>query len=130
MFSKRVSHTYELFILKICEIIYYIPRSFLLGHKNLLFVFPQVVLIAQSMDTVEREFEVRDKHIANLEAMLAKAESDLATANDVIKGQRMEIVQAMSTQKTLLMQYHESEIESKELHEFLQAEKYTLAGKF
>jgi hypothetical protein len=90
----------------------------------------QVMLIAQSMDTVEREFEVRDKHIANLEAMLVKAESDLATANDVIRGQRSEIVQAMSTQKTLLMQYHESEIESRELHEFLQAEKYTLAGKF
>jgi hypothetical protein len=88
------------------------------------------MLIAQSMDTVEREFEVRDKHIANLEAMLVKAESDLATANDVIRGQRSEIVQAMSTQKTLLMQYHESEIESRELHEFLQAEKYTLAGKF
>jgi hypothetical protein len=36
----------------------------------------------------------------------------------------------VALQKTLLMQYQESEIESKELHEFLQAEKYTLAGQY
>ena len=86
-------------------------------------------MIAQSMDSVEREFEVRDKHIQGLEAKLAKAEADLAAADDVIKAQRTEIVQAVALQKTLLMQYHESEIESNELHEFLQAEKYTLAGE-
>lgn len=86
------------------------------------------MLIAQSMDTVEREFEVRDGHIASLEAKLAKAEAELVSANDVIKCQRAEIVQALALQKTLLLQYQESEIESKELHEFLQAEKYTLAG--
>ena len=65
----------------------------------------QVLLIAQSMDSVEREFETRDKHISSLEAKLIKSEADLATANDVIKGQRVEIVQALSLQKTLLMQY-------------------------
>ena len=53
----------------------------------------------------EREFETRDKHISSLEAKLIKSEADLATANDVIKGQRVEIVQALSLQKTLLMQY-------------------------
>ena len=54
------------------------------------------------MDSVEREFETRDKHISSLEAKLIKSEADLATANDVIKGQRIEIVQALSLQKTLL----------------------------
>lgn len=86
-------------------------------------------MIAQSLDKVEREFEIRDQQIRVLEAKLVKAEGDLATANDVIASQKSDIAKAVALQRTLLMQYQESEIESKELHEFLQAEKYTLAGK-
>lgn len=87
----------------------------------------KVLLIARSMDTVEREFEQRDHHIATLESKLAKREAELQAANDVITEQKHKIEQSLILQKTLLMQYQESEIESKELHEFLQAEKYTLA---
>ena len=78
-------------------------------------------MIAQSLDKVEREFEIRDQQIRVLEAKLVKAEGDLATANDVIASQKSDIAKAVALQRTLLMQYQESEIESKELHEFLQA---------
>jgi hypothetical protein len=57
------------------------------------------MLIAQSMDSVEREFEVRDKHIQGLEAKLASTEADLAAANDVIRAQRSEIVQVSNVIK-------------------------------
>lgn len=81
------------------------------------------------MDTVEREFEQRDLHIAHLEAHLLKRDADLKCANDVIAGQKADLEKYASVQRTLVMQYQESQIESKELQEFLQAEKYTLAGR-
>lgn len=81
------------------------------------------------MDNVEKEFVQRDQHIAGLEATIAKRDAELKLANDLIEGQKGEMSKAMALQRTLLMQYQEAQIESKELQEFLQAEKYTLAGK-
>jgi len=80
------------------------------------------------MDNVEREFGQRDFQISNLEAKIMKREAELQMANDMIAGQRTDLEKLIIAHKTLMMQYQESQIESKELQEFLQAEKYTLAG--
>jgi len=80
------------------------------------------------MDNVEKEFVQRDQQIACLESTIAKRDAELKLSNNLIEGQKAEMEKAVALQRTLLMQYQEAQLESKELQEFLQAEKYTLAG--
>ena len=91
-------------------------------------------LIAQSMDCVEQQFESRDNNIASLEKRLEESgevavrlQSDLDAANEVIARLTVEAEKGMAQQKILLKQYQEAEMESRELQEFLQAEKMTLS---
>ena len=91
-------------------------------------------LIAQSMDCVEQQFESRDNNIASLERRLEESgevavrlQADLDAANEVIARLTVEAEKGMAQQKILLKQYQEAEMESRELQEFLQAEKMTLA---
>ena len=94
----------------------------------------KVRLIVASMDTVEREFETRDENIHALErdlidakVVISKMDQDLETADEVIKSLRGDLSKSTKAQKTLLSQYQEADAESRELQEFLQAEKMTLA---
>ena len=91
-------------------------------------------LIAQSMDCVEQQFESRDNNIASLERRLEESgdvavrlQADQDAANEVIARLTVEAEKGMAQQKILLKQYQEAEMESRELQEFLQAEKMTLS---
>ncbi len=97
------------------------------GHTN------KVKEIAESMDSVEREFEKRDASIYDLEGQvtnakskIAHAEAELVKASKVIESQRQELIQARKTQKALVQQCEHVEAESRELQEFLQIEKMAL----
>ena len=86
------------------------------------------------MDCVEQQFESRDNNIASLEKRLEESgevavrlQSDLDAANEVIARLTVEAEKGMAQQKILLKQYQEAEMESRELQEFLQAEKMTLS---
>ena len=57
----------------------------------------------------------------------ARLQADLDAANEVIAKLTVEAEKGMSQQKILLSQYQEAEMESRELQDFLQAEKMTLA---
>ena len=88
------------------------------------------------MDGVEKEFETRDAHIASLEARndtsaakIMYLEADLEAAREVVESQKVEIQRINESRNGLLQKYQEAEFESRELQEFLQAEKYTLSGK-
>ncbi len=94
----------------------------------------KVRAIAQSMDCVEREFEHRDENIHSLEQRLAAYKSNMVTlqeeldvSNEAVAALQQSHDATLQHQKLLLAQYHEAEAESKELQEFLQAEKMTLA---
>lgn len=98
------------------------------AHNN------KVKEIAASMDSVEREFEDRDKTIAELEqnlgnarSRLSQAEADLTSAREVIRSQRSDLEAALDAQKALVQQCQHTENESAELQEFLQTEKLALA---
>ena len=56
-----------------------------------------------------------------------RLQADLDAANEVIAKLTVEAEKGMSQQKILLSQYQEAEMESRELQDFLQAEKMTLA---
>ena len=94
----------------------------------------QVKEIAQSMDSVEREFEKRDAIIYDLEGQV-KAEkskmealdSELQKATKIIEAQKMELLAARKAQKTLVEQCEHVEGESRELQEFLHIEKMALS---
>jgi len=94
----------------------------------------KVKLIARSMDSVEQEFEIRDANIRQLENQLSHSRSHIATlddklkvANDVISSQNVDLAEAVRAQKAAIREYEAAESEANELHEFLQAEKFTLA---
>jgi len=94
----------------------------------------KVKLIARSMDSVEQEFEVRDANIRQLEVQIQKSRSAMATledklrvANDVIARQNADLAEAVAARKAAVREYEVAESEANELHEFLQAEKFTLA---
>jgi hypothetical protein len=94
----------------------------------------KVRMIAQSMDCVEKQFETRDDNIHSLMRRLqdsnlvaSRLQSDLDCANDVIGTLQSEVERSLAQQKVLLRQCQEAEMEARELQEFLQAEKMTLA---
>ena len=94
----------------------------------------RVKQINDSMDTVEKQVATRDENILVLERslletrdMVAKLEGDLQDADEVIHGLKNDLGKSSQTQRTLLAQYQEADAESKELQDFLQAEKMTLA---
>ena len=94
----------------------------------------KVKLIAKSMDSVEQEFEIRDSNIKQLESQVQHSRSHVATledklkvANEVIQSQNLDLAEAVAAQKAAVKEYEVAESEANELHEFLQAEKFTLA---
>ena len=94
----------------------------------------KVKLIAQSMDCVEREFECRDDNIHSLERKLDAHREVIATLQneadlsaDLAQNLKADLDKSRKSERILLRQFEEAETESKELQEFLQAEKMTLA---
>ncbi len=90
--------------------------------------------IAMSMENVEREFENRDGNIASLEnrvqecrGVISGLQSEVEAEQEVITDLRSQLDRGVDKQRTLLQQLGEVEAEAKELQEFLQAEKMTLA---
>merc|ERR1719400_27729 len=87
----------------------------------------------ESMDSVEREFEVRDLALARLEGekerggeVQERLRERLSQAEAMVGGQRRELERSVAAQKMLLQQVQEQEAEAGELQDFLQAEKATL----
>ena len=94
----------------------------------------RVKVCMESMDSVEREFEVRDLALARLEGererggeLTDRLRDRLSQAESVVAGQRRELERGVAAQKMLLQQVQEQEAEAGELQDFLQAEKGTLA---
>jgi len=94
----------------------------------------RVKVCMESMDSVERQFESRDLALQQLEGENSRLgevgmqlKERLSQAEQVIGGQKRELERSMAAQKTLIQQLQESEAEARELQEFLQAEKGTLA---
>ncbi len=90
--------------------------------------------IAMSMENVEREFENRDENIQALErrvqeykSAVSRLQADVDSGQDVISDLRGQLERSVDKQKILLQQLGEVETEARELQEFLQAEKMTLA---
>merc|ERR1719430_2017918 len=85
------------------------------------------------MDSVERQFEVRDLQLARLEGererggeLTDKLRERVAQAEGVVVAQRRELERSVAAQKMLLQQVQEQEAEAGELQDFLAAEKATL----
>ena len=94
----------------------------------------RVKVCMESMDSVERQFESRDLALQQLEGENCRLgevgmqlKERLSQAEQVIGGQKRELERSLAAQKTLIQQLQESEAEARELQEFLQAEKGTLA---
>merc|ERR1719356_1499460 len=94
----------------------------------------RVKVCMESMDSVERQFESRDLALQQLEGENSRLgdvglqlKERLGQAEQIIVGQKRELERALAAQKTLIQQLQESEAEARELEEFLQAEKGTLA---
>jgi len=94
----------------------------------------RVKVCMESMDSVERQFESRDLALQQLEGENSRLgevgmqlKERLGQAEQVIGGQKRELERSLAAQKTLIQQLQESEAEARELQEFLQAEKGTLA---
>ena len=88
----------------------------------------------ESMDSVERQFESRDLALQQFEGennrlgdVGMQLKERLGQAEQVIGGQKRELESSLAAQKTLIQQLRESEAVARELQEFLQAEKGTLA---
>ena len=94
----------------------------------------RVKVCMESMDSVERQFESRDLALQQLEGENSRLgevglqlKDRLGQAEHVITGQKRELERSLAAQKALIQQLQESEAEARELQEFLQAEKGTLA---
>lgn len=94
----------------------------------------KVKTIAQNMDTVEKEFQSRDKIIQTLEkdleqykSLVAELQGEVKDNNKVMNTLQTDLERNRESKVLLLQQYKEAEVESRELQEFLQAEKMTLA---
>lgn len=94
----------------------------------------RVRVCMESMDSVERQFESRDLALQQMEGENSRLgevgmqlKERLGQAEQVIGGQKRELERSLAAQKTLIQQLQESEAEARELQEFLQAEKGTLA---
>jgi len=94
----------------------------------------RVKVCMESMDSVERQFESRDLALQQFEGennrlgdVGMQLKERLGQAEQVIGGQKRELERSLAAQKTLIQQLQESEAEARELQEFLQAEKGTLA---
>ena len=94
----------------------------------------KVRMIAQSMDCVEQQFETRDNNIQSLERRLEdsnaaalRLQAEVDVSHDVVGNIKAELDRSVAQQRQLLKQCQEAEMESKELQEFLQAEKMTLS---
>jgi chromosome segregation ATPase len=94
----------------------------------------KVRMIANSMDSVEREFVNRDENIASLrqrvEAERTKTdrlEKELKAAKDIILAMHDDMERGSEQQNVLLKQFQDAETEATEMQEFLQAEKTALA---
>jgi len=90
--------------------------------------------IAASMENVEKEFDNRDENIQHLEKRLKEyaeatqaMQADLDASQDLAAELRTQLDRSLEKQRTLLAQLREVETEARELQEFLQAEKMTLA---
>ena len=93
----------------------------------------RVRVCMESMDSVERQFEVRDLQLARLEGererggeLTDKLRDRVAQAEGVVVAQRRELERSVAAQKMLLQQVQEQEAEAGELQDFLAAEKATL----
>lgn len=93
----------------------------------------RVRVCMESMDSVERQFEVRDLQLARLEGererggeLTDKLRERVAQAEGVVVAQRRELERSVAAQKMLLQQVQEQEAEAGELQDFLAAEKATL----
>merc|ERR1719391_117644 len=93
----------------------------------------RVRVCMESMDSVERQFEVRDLALARLEGekerggeVQERLRERLSQAESMVGGQRRELERSVAAQKMLLQQVQEQEAEAGELQDFLQAEKATL----
>merc|ERR1719391_708818 len=93
----------------------------------------RVRVCMESMDSVERQFEVRDLALARLEGEKERGgeaqerlRERLSQAESMVGGQRRELERSVAAQKMLLQQVQEQEAEAGELQDFLQAEKATL----
>merc|ERR1719237_1245488 len=91
----------------------------------------RVRVCMESMDSVERQFEVRDLALARLEGekerggeVQERLRERLSQAESMVGGQRRELERSVAAQKMLLQQVQEAE--AGELQDFLQAEKATL----
>ena len=94
----------------------------------------RVRICMESMDSVERQFESRDLTLQQLQGereqekeVVCKLSERLNHAEQVILGQKRELEKSLAAQKALIQQLQESEVEAKELQDFLQTEKGMLA---
>ena len=94
----------------------------------------RVAAMLDSMEGVEREFHSRGDSLMHLETNLqtstqavAVLQEQLEAQETALVAQRLELDRSLLAEKTLAQQLSEAESESREMVEFLQAEKVALA---
>ncbi|XP_032776362.2 uncharacterized protein LOC116915367 isoform X2 [Daphnia magna] len=93
----------------------------------------RVAAMLDSMEGVEREFHTRGDSLIHLETNLQTSSQTISALQEQLEAQdaallaqRLELNRSLQSEKALLQQIQENESESREMMEFLQAEKLTL----
>lgn len=93
----------------------------------------RVAAMLDSMEGVEREFHTRGDSLIHMETNLQTSTQTICVLQEQLEAQdaaliaqRLELDRSLNAEKALLQQLNESEMENREMVEFLQAEKLAL----